>query len=55
MTKELTISKVRLLFKKIIFHSLMAVLGLRCGVKAFSSCGAPALHCSAFSCCRAGL
>ena len=62
MTKELTISKVQLLLKKFIFNLFMAVLGLRCCVKAFSncgeqgllsSCGAPASHCGGFSCCRA--
>ena len=62
MTKKLTISKVQLLFKKSIFNVFMAVLGLRCCVKAFSSCGeqgllsgcgAPASHRGGFSCCRA--
>lgn len=38
MTKELTISKVQLLLKKIILNLFMAGLGLRCRVKAFSSC-----------------
>ena len=58
MTKELTISKVQLLFKKIILNLFMAGLGLRCRVKAFSSCGergllpsrrAPASHGGGFS------
>ena len=46
MTKELTISKVQLLFKKIILNLFMAGLGLRCRVKAFSSCGERGLHSS---------
>ena len=31
----------------------LAVLGLRCCVRAFSSCGELASHCGGFSCCGA--
>ena len=34
-------------------HLFMTVLGLRCCLRAFSSCGAWASYCGDFSCCRA--
>ena len=43
-------------FKKINLFYLflfLAVLGLRCCVRAFSSCGEQASHCGGLSCCRA--
>ena len=34
-------------------HLFLAVLGLCCCERAFSSCGVQTSHCSGFSCCRA--
>ena len=40
-------------FINLFIYLFMAVLGLCCCVRAFSSCGARASHCSGFSCCGA--
>ena len=38
-------------FKFFIYLFILAVLGLHCCVRAFSSCGVRATHYSGFSCC----
>ena len=46
---------LNLFLKKFIYliYLFLAVLGLRCCTRAFSSCGEQASHCGGFSCCGA--
>ena len=47
------ISALLFFFLIYLFFLFLAVLGLRCCARAFSSCGEWASHCSGFSCCGA--